>query len=366
MKKFFGLCFLTFTSMYCPFISMAQNLKTEIPNYPIVQGVSAPFAGFVGTSLVVAGGCNFPDKPAAEGGTKIYYPYVYSLKTTDDQPHWQKESSLPLSVAYGASIETETGLVCVGGMNSDSTLTAVFRIIPSQHTPGTSEIFRLPSLPAGIDNAAAARIGNDLYITGGNQPQRGKALYVLSDKSPHSWKRLKDYPGPPRIQPTVIGTDKYLYLAGGFTFDTTTQICTLASDILRYDPSTGKWETETSIPAYPDHTPRCLVGSSGTRYHDYLIFTGGVYAPLFKSAMEGKQDSLYLRHDPMWYRFHDDLLLYHTTEKSWKIIPHIKGMAKAGGILLRKGNTLYMICGEIKPGIRTPEISTFSLSGQLE
>lgn len=366
MKKRPYLRFLALLCVFCPLVSTAQESGMQLPDYPVSQGVSAPFAGFVGTSLVVAGGCNFPDRPAAEGGKKVYYPHTYSLTLTGNHPQWKEESSLPFPIAYGASVETDKGLVCIGGMNNDSTSTAVFLIAPSQYTPHTFDILSLPSLPAGIDNAAAARIGDNLYITGGNQPNNEKSLYVLSGENAPSWQRLTDYPGPVRIQPTVIGTDKYLYLAGGFSFDTATRTCTLASDILRYDPSAQTWETETSIPPYPDHTFRCLSGSSGTRYDDYLIFTGGVYAPLFKSAMEGKQDSLYLKHEPAWYRFHDDLLLYHTIEKSWKIIPHAAGMAKAGGILLRKGDTLYMVCGEIKPGIRTAEISVLRLSSLLE
>lgn len=31
-------------------------------------------------------------------------------------------------------------------------------------------------------------------------------------------------------------------------------------------------------------------------------------------------------------------------------------MARAGGILLHHKDYLYMICGEIKPGIRTPKL----------
>ena len=251
-------------------------------------------------------------------------------------------------------------------MNNDSTSTAVYRIGFPQTDSEASQITPLPSLPTGIDNAAAARVGNILYITGGNQPQQEKALYALSTEQPDSWDRQTDYPGQLRVQPTLIGTDSSLYLAGGFAFNATDKTCTLATDILRYDPSTQKWSVETSIPPYPDNTPRCLVGSSGVAYGNYLIFTGGVYAPLFKEAMEGKQDDQYLKHEPTWYQFHDDLLIYHTTDKSWKIIPHVAGMAKAGGVLLRKGNTLYMICGEIKPGIRTAEIPVISLSDLLK
>ena len=349
MKIIFRLCFLALLSIYFPTLLIAQKSDTHIPDYPIRKGVSAPFAGFAGSTLIVAGGCNFPDKPVAEGGKKVYYAQVYSLTPGTSSTQWQEQTPLPIPVAYGASVETEE----------------VFRIEISHSNPETVLISNLPSLSVGIDNAAAARIGNILYITGGNQPQQKKALYMLSMEQPESWKKLPDYPGKQRVQPTLVGTDNFLYLAGGFAFDSTTKTCTLSTDILRYDPSTEEWKIETSIPPYPDNTPRCLVGSSGIAYDDYLIFTGGVYAPLFKEAMEGRQDDQYLKHEPEWYRFHDDLLVYHTVDKSWRIIPHVPGMAKAGGVLLCKGNTLYMVCGEIKPGIRTSEVPVISLSDIL-
>lgn len=37
------------------------------------QGVSAPFVGTIGKSVLVAGGCNFPTTPAAQGGKKQFY-----------------------------------------------------------------------------------------------------------------------------------------------------------------------------------------------------------------------------------------------------------------------------------------------------
>lgn len=36
----------------------------------IEKGVSACYAGHIGSTLVMAGGCNFPDKPVAEGGRR--------------------------------------------------------------------------------------------------------------------------------------------------------------------------------------------------------------------------------------------------------------------------------------------------------
>lgn len=160
MKIIFRLCFLALLSIYFPTLLIAQKSDTHIPDYPIRKGVSAPFAGFAGSTLIVAGGCNFPDKPAAEGGKKVYYSQIYSLTPGNTSKQWQEQTPLPIPVAYGASIETKDGLVCIGGMNNDSTSTAVFRIEISHSNPETVLISNLPSLSVGIDNAAAARIGN--------------------------------------------------------------------------------------------------------------------------------------------------------------------------------------------------------------
>jgi len=43
-------------------------------------GVSAMFAGVSSDRLVIAGGANFPDKPAADGGRKAYYNDIFVLE----------------------------------------------------------------------------------------------------------------------------------------------------------------------------------------------------------------------------------------------------------------------------------------------
>ena len=63
-----------------------QNAGMSFPDFPLSQGVSAPFAGFVGDSLIVAGGCNFPDIPAAEGGKKKFYGVNISAKIPFSHP----------------------------------------------------------------------------------------------------------------------------------------------------------------------------------------------------------------------------------------------------------------------------------------
>ena len=80
-----------------------QNTVMSFPDFPLAKGVSAPFAGFVGNRLIVAGGCNFPDVPAAEGGRKKFYNAVYAIDVNVENCRWRYLSSLPFPVAYGVS-----------------------------------------------------------------------------------------------------------------------------------------------------------------------------------------------------------------------------------------------------------------------
>lgn len=332
---------------------------TQLPDYPIEAGVSAPFAGFVGDWLVVAGGCNFPDVPAAEGGQKVYYREVYALNTADPSSEWIRQSDLPFPVAYGAMAETEDGLLCMGGMNADSVTAAVFRI---EKVSGKDSftVRMLPSMPSLVDNGAATRCGNRIYVTGGNQPEKARNLFALRMDMGQTpiWERLADYPGQQRVQPVLLADDSLLYLFGGFE-SVRPDSCALANDVLRYDVRKNQWEYETELPDYEAGMPRCLVGAAGVVHGGSLLLTGGVNYQIFKDAMEGRAPEGYMKKDPEWYCFNRDLLSYQPDKKVWNITEGPEQMARAGGVLLEKDGAFYMVCGEIKPGIRSSKVFVF-------
>lgn len=332
---------------------------TAIPDYPITKGVSAPFAGFIGDWLIVAGGCNFPDIPAADGGKKVYYADVYALNTANPKAEWIQQKNLPFAVAYGASIETPDGLVCIGGMNADSLIASVVRIEPTE-TPDSFALSMLPALPEPVDNGAATRTGNRIYLTGGNQTDNGQKLYALSPEDEDYWTPICSYPGRKRLQPVLLSDGgNGLYLFGGYALENDT--CFMPEEVLRYDTYEQTWSIETRLPNDRQNAPRCLVGATGTTYRQQLMLTGGVNRQIFKDALEGRAPADYMKKAPEWYRFNSDLLLYDTNTHEWKTVNGPKGMARAGGILLRKGNTLYMVCGETKPGIRSNRISIYPM-----
>lgn len=349
---------LTLLCVLC--VAQPSQAPVQLPDYPVTKGVSAPFAGFVNDWLVVGGGCNFPGTPAAEGGEKVYYSSCYALNIRSASPRWTEITELPCPVAYGCSVETPQGLVCIGGMNADSCLTAVFRI-QRDASSGDFRIQPLPSLPETVDNAAATVLDGCVYLTGGNQKQRTNALYKLDLRTCGKWQKLASFPGPQRVQPILVNDGSKLYLMGGFQAPSGTSGSVLSHDILLYDPLTDKWQQEMLLPAESDGQKRCLAGGSGVRTDTRFIVTGGVNYTLFKKALDGKAGPDYLTHAPSWYRFNDDLLTFDFIRKEWHISPDVPGMARAGGILLYRENCLYMVCGETKPGIRTSRITVYPL-----
>lgn len=66
---------------------------------------------------------NFPGKPAAEGGEKVYYNEIYVLRDPDKAPAgWEEAGKLPLEAGCGASVTLPEGVVCIGGRNGGSSI----------------------------------------------------------------------------------------------------------------------------------------------------------------------------------------------------------------------------------------------------
>ena len=348
----------------------------DFPPHPIRQGVSAPFAGFIGNRLVVGGGCNFPDTPAAEGGKKVFYADVFacSVGTSEGAAsssegtvvaqslQWNPLASLPLTVAYGSSAETPLGLVCMGGTNTDGALKKVF--ICKQGAKGLLWE-SLPDLPENIDNAASTSLGNRVFVTGGNQENGGNALYTLQLPTDTTWTKLTDYPGPKRIQPVLLASDDALFLFGGFEVNPTSKETIISNNYLVYRLTDKVWSEPNLLPAMADGSPRALVGAAGTRIGGKLYLAGGVNYAIFKDAVEGKAPANYMTQPADWYQFSKDILVYDVASATWEVIPHVDGFNKAGGCLLHQQGSLYMVCGEIKPGIRTSEIVKRSVKALL-
>lgn len=375
-----------------------ENLKdtlmkwSKLPDLPGTEttaslGVSAPFAAVIENNLIVAGGCNFPDKPVTEGGIKRYYDEVFTLDLSPGSSAvWKIAGHLPYPVAYGATAITPDGMVCIGGNNNEQAFTNVLLLALNDQQQLTQT--PLPALPVPLDNPAATAIGQTLYVTGGNANGKpSNALYCLDLNNPSKgWKRLKDFPGPARLQPVLVaqhnGKEQVLYLAGGFQPVKGNKAAQVPVELLTYSPSRNTWAKESSLPAFPDGTSRTLTGGGGVAYGDQaLLFTGGVNYNRFLAAIDRPRQiedakknndtqrlntlqaeaAEYMFHPVEWYNFNKDLLIYNTLTKEWRTEGAFEPLARAGaGVAIYK-DQLIIVNGELKPGIRTPQVSGLNL-----
>ena len=312
MKKhiflFIALCFLTIGHIH------AQNTITVMPAGKMERAVSGHFAGIVDGKLKTWGGCNFPDVPCADGGQKVFYPK-----------------------AYGASVQVPGETIYIGGMNENGSDKTV--------SPAS-----LPPLPKPLDNFAACYGVDRIFVAGGQtNGVPNKDVFALDWPDGKECVKLCELPDDGRLQPCMAVQNapegKALYVFGGFLKDVYTYG-------LKLNLKSLEW-TKTSPTA-----GQALVGSCCTPCgYSHILFFGGVDYDIFLSAIQGKQDSLYLRHEPSWYKFRSDVLAYHTITDSWTTIKGDTALARAGAALTPFDGGWYYSGGETMPGIRSDKIS---------
>ena len=340
---------ITFLFLCLPLWASAQQNKMEIealPSHNMLggQGVAAAFSGQADGTLFIAGGCNFPGTPAAEGGQKKFYDSVWYL----GKDKWYRQTfTLPHPTAYGASVAIPgtKGIICIGGTDGNQSLTDVYRLTNKKRET-------LSPLPVGIDNAAAATDGKFIYLVGGQTdgvPQMTIYRTTADATASSTWEAFATLPGQARLQPCAVvqsnGLDMGLYVFGG------------------YDPETGKVADEVQVLNLKTNVWKAMPGSRATvgmaavkSGYSHVLFFGGVNKTIFEKAVRGEFGDDYLKHPAPWYQFNPDILVYHTITDSWHAIPGSSLLARAGAGLIEKGGSYILTDGESKPGIRVTEI----------
>ena len=339
--------------LFCALFCMAQNRISVTPVSPMSEPVSGHYAGWINGSLITYGGCNFPDVPCADGGQKVYYPK-----------------------AYGASVQVPGGVVYLGGMNAESSLSECTFI---NAMDGTST--PIASLPMPLDNFAATYHDGMLWVAGGQSngvPNR--EVYSLPYPSDSKeWTVASTLPDACRLQPCVAvqntASGYALFIFGGYQPKAEGQEAMVHTDGI-YMPiaelkkggiAPTQWKHTAPSLAWIDDADghhgqqiQAIVGSTCSPIgYSHVLFFGGVDHDIFLSAITGKQDSLYLRHQPEWYRFRSDVLTYHTITDSWGILPGNELLARAGACLTSEvgGNGWSYSGGELMPGVRSADVS---------
>ena len=353
MIKKTALFFVFFTLFLA--LCQGQNVITVTKDKDMPRAVSGHFAGIQDGKLVTWGGCNFPDVPCADGGQKVFYPK-----------------------AYGASVTVPEGTVFIGGTSeSGSEAETTF-----ENSKSINSKFKkpLPNLPKPLDNFAACYGTDRIFVAGGqSNGVPNKDVYALDWPDGKEWVKLCELPiltpnpSPKgegnfygRLQPCMAVQNapegKALFIFGGWTPQSPLG-GVVQTKGLKLNLMSLEWK-ETAPTIIPPKGGKgvSIVGSCATPCgYSHILFFGGVDYNIFLSAIQGKQDSLYLRHEPAWYKFRKDVLVYHTITDSWTTFSGDTALARAGAALTPFEGGWFYSGGETMPGIRSAQVSRIEL-----
>ncbi|MBN1561384.1 sodium/solute symporter [candidate division KSB1 bacterium] len=176
--------------------------------------VVGAFGGISNDVLICAGGASGPEG-AYETGER-YYDDLFILDLTDglDSLRWSTRDKLDRPIAYGASVSTPHGLLCMGGRDAEQIFASVLLLSWDSQR---KELVRtdLPSLPQPCAHGCAALLDNHVYLAGGQSTARSTSamknfwrldlsLLTKGDSGGLAWEELPPWPGPARAHNITI------------------------------------------------------------------------------------------------------------------------------------------------------------------
>lgn len=344
------------------------------------KGVSGAFCGILDGHVILAGGANFPGRPAAEGGAKHYYNTIWaaSLDGVDQaegrRPHalrWQQIAVLPEPLAYGVTVADSSALYFLGGCNALGGTNIFYRMSIEN---GGLRFKSLAPLPVALDNMAGAKLGRRIYVVGGMANGEPSSAMYAYDPEYREWFACAPVPGRPRVQPVCVAQGNNLYVWGGYSqpFDSTGVVihdeCIVHTDGWRYDPARDEW-SPAAAPKNVVGRPVTLTGASAIAWSDdAIVAVGGVDDRVFLGGICGEFPMPgYMQHPDAWYRFNRNILRYDVSADSWTIADSTKLTARAGAsfVMLPSEETpepeALLLGGEYRPGIRSTEATLVTL-----
>ncbi len=322
--------------------SMSKSLLhwEKLPPLPDHEGFATPFAGVSGEALIVAGGANFPDKRPWEGGTKIWYDHVFVLEKPNGT--WQSGFKLPKPNAYGVSLTTAEGLICLGGGDAKQNFNDVFLLKWADHKISATP---LPGLPKPCAFMCGALVGHTIYLAGGIEtPNATTALKTfwslnLTDQSPH-WQELEPWPGPERILATAGAHDGSFFLFSGAQLKPGPDgkpARTWLRDAYRYTSGKG-WQQLNDLPRVAVAAP-----SPAPVVNGKLLIIGG-------------DDGAQVNTPPTAHTgFPRELLAFNPLANTWEHLGDVPFSLVTTPCVNWQGR-IIIPGGEAKPGIRSPAV----------
>jgi len=374
------------------------STEREIPNN---TGLNGSFVGIHNDALIIAGGANFPESPVWEGGKKVWHNSIYVLEKNETTSHWihNDQLKLPKNLAYGYSISTPDGILCIGGDNEENVYKDVF-LLKWDKRNKTIQIENLPSIPISLSNMGGGLVGDIVYLVGGKETTGGSSttnflsfnLKTTLTRKAYTWEKLPNFPGKSRMQPVVIGQSNghqdCLYVFSGVSYDPNAEIThEMLDDVYEFDPHKNSWTQKKSVPnnGTPDVKGGYIAAAPTIKMGDsHIIIFGGAGGEqqhlskrikLWNTIKELKnsenQDELTIEKINSLSNEEKELVkntsftktiwAYHTITDTWSKRGELPNKTQVVTSALKWGNDIIIPGGEIRPGVRTNKLTKGTL-----
>lgn len=350
-------------------ISLDWHLAGQLPP---VDGASNPgVAGAViGTNnnvLFVAGGANFPDQLPWKGGKKSFHQKIYLFGLHNNEwKAFKTNAVMPIPIAYAANCTTSKGIIAAGGENEKGLLSTVYLITCDPKTFSVA-ITSLPSLPVPTTNASAVSIHESIYVLGGETSQgtTSDCWKLNLSKLNNGWEKIASLPAPRSFacaEVSLTDNEYSIFFMGGRN-KTMNGISQFSKAIFTYDPATNLWKESNLLPY------GISAGTSIALHNQGLLLFGGDTGSRFtlveqkiqeiekavgeeKEALIQQKNELLASHPG----FSNEILFYHVASGEISTLGKLPFQTPVTTTALMVNNQIIIPSGEIRAGVRTPNI----------
>lgn len=325
-------------------------------------GTAGILAGKSNGFIVVGGGANFPEEPAAVGGKKFLYPDIYVLKPEDGKLKQVSHTALDYEIGYGNSITTDEGIYYVGGSSDEKEANNITLI--KVDDKGEAIIEHIGDLPFTIADGISVKDGDYIYTGLGKQDGKATNKFFRFNVKTKETEELESIPGEAtrnQAVAQVLGDNIYVFSGGDKVAYT---------DGYKYDIKNNSWSKISDVKI--DNREISLLGANSVKLdEDRMLVIGGFNKEIYDNAVEkmGKLEGEelakfkegYFGADPFEFNWNNNILIYNAKSNEWTSVGEIPFNAPCGAGLILEGENIYSINGEIKPGVRTKNIYSGTL-----
>lgn len=370
------LYMLSFSVSAAPSITAHYLDWSNLPDLPDPLGRAGVFAGVHEDALIIAGGANFPE-PIWES-EKVWYDDIFVLTkdpTSQTGFQWHSGFKLPRPLAYGASVSTERGVLCIGGNDAGQTYADVFMLSWNPQTK-TIDTEPLPSLPSPCAYSAAARIGSVIYVAGGTSGLGLETamtnfwsldLSAMDDSEAFHWQALPAWLGDSRAFNLVAAqhngqTDCIYVMSGRRMSDAEAGQVEFLTDAYefnpslynpaQYEPKSGVYSGSVDPWRRRSDLPQCVMAGTALNVGQSHVFVfGGADGTFWGKANELKDSHP---------GFPKKVLVYHTITDTWVQSDELPAN-QVTTVAVRWGSDpvndpIIIASGEVRPRVRSPKI----------